>query len=144
MTAHIWWITRKSSLRFRCSGCARTLHISRSNKWSIGFCTLFATNITRYCASSHVTLCVIPYQHHTEIGTDMKKKNSPNEAISIPHRSYVSLNGWMVTLGVFVEFLFFIIDNQLGILSYQIRHDGNDFSFHYSIGCCVQYTMNKL
>ena len=38
----------------------------------------------------------------------MKKKNRPNDVISIPHRSYVSLNGY-------------IIDNQRGILSYKIR-----------------------
>ena len=55
--AHIWWITLVSSMRFSCSGCARTLHCNTSNKWSIGFksrlfadhlivCTLFATNIT--------------------------------------------------------------------------------------------------
>ena len=55
--AHIWWITLVSSMRFSCSGCARTLHCNRSNKWSIVFksrffaghllfWTLFATNIT--------------------------------------------------------------------------------------------------
>jgi len=46
----------------------------------------------------HLTnICAIvggPCQHHTEIGTDMKKKNRLNDVISIPHRSYVSLNGY--------------------------------------------------
>ena len=60
----------------------------------------------------------------------MKKKNRPNDVISIPHRSYVSLNGVLVCmktldrvlLCLFARYLmFFIIDNQLGILSYQIR-----------------------
>ena len=37
MAAHIWWITRVSSLRFSCIGCTRTLPFNRSNKWSIGF-----------------------------------------------------------------------------------------------------------
>ena len=109
--------------------------------WSIGFksktfaghlsfCTLFGTLIISNCASSHVSWCVVPCQQHTEIFTDMKKKNRPNDVISIPHRSYVSLNGVLVCmktldrvlLCLFARYLmFFIIDNQLGILSYQIR-----------------------
>ena len=36
MAAHIWWTTRVSSLRFSCSGCARTLCFNWSNKCSIG------------------------------------------------------------------------------------------------------------
>ena len=105
MAAHFWWITRVSSLRFSCSSCARTLHFSKSNMWLIGlkfktfaghlsFSALFATSIISYCASSHVTWCVVLCQHHTEICTDMKKKNRPNDVISIPHHSYVSLNGY--------------------------------------------------
>ena len=47
-----------------------------------------------YCVSSRVTLYVILCQHHTEIDTDMKRKNLPNDVMSIPHRSYVSLNGY--------------------------------------------------
>ena len=38
--------------------------------------------------------CLSPCQHHTEIGTDMKKKNRPNDVISIPYRSYVFLYGY--------------------------------------------------
>ena len=98
MAAHFWWITRVSSLRFSCSSCARTLHFSKSNMWLIGlkfktfaghlsFSTLFATSIISYCASSHVTWCVVLCQHHTEICTDMKKKKRPNDVISIPHHS---------------------------------------------------------
>ena len=37
IAGHLWWITRVSSMRFNCSGCARTLHFNRSNKWSIWF-----------------------------------------------------------------------------------------------------------
>ena len=37
----------------------------------------------------------MPCKHHTEIGTDMKKRNRPNDVILIPHRSYVSLNGYI-------------------------------------------------
>ena len=107
--AHIWWITRVSSLRFSYSGCARTLRFNRSNKWSIWFKSrLFAghqcLHVVCYkyytCVSIRVTWYVITCQHHTEIGTDRKKrKNRQNDVISIPHQSYVS---WMVTLGVFV------------------------------------------
>ena len=81
-------------------------------------------------ATSHGAL-YMPGLHHTEIGTDMKKKNRPNDVISIPHCSYISLNGYVfvckktlerVLLCLFSPYLmFFIIDNQRGILSYQIR-----------------------
>ena len=57
MAAHIWWITRVSSLRFGCSGWACTLRFNRSHTCSIGFKsglvaghlsvrTLFAASIT--------------------------------------------------------------------------------------------------
>jgi len=46
------------------------------------------------------TLYVIPCQHHTDIGTDMQKNNRQKDIISIPLRSYVSLNGYV---GVFVH-----------------------------------------
>ena len=104
IATHIRWITRVSSLRFSCSGCARTLRLNRSNKWSIvfksrllqviWFCACCLLHALLVCLSSRVTLCVISSQHHTEIGTDMKKKNRPNDVISIHHRSYVSLNGY--------------------------------------------------
>jgi len=41
-----------------------------------------------------------PCQHHTEIGTDMKKKDRPNDIILIPHPSYVSLNGYTLSFRV--------------------------------------------
>ena len=90
MAAHIWWISRVSFLRFVCRGCARTLRFNRSNKWSIGFKSrLFASHVCMLFATSiiNVLLAVwhdaISCQHHTEIGTDMKKKkNRPNDVIS--------------------------------------------------------------
>ena len=59
--------------------------------WFCACCLLHALLVYLSC---RVTWCVIPSQHHTEIGTDMKKKNRPNDVISIHHRSYVSLNGY--------------------------------------------------
>ena len=55
------------------------------------------------------------------------KKNRPNDVISILYRSYVSLNGYTWSFrghehaSVMIIFLFFIMDNQQGIFSYQIR-----------------------
>ena len=62
------------------------------------------------------------------------KKNRPNDVISIPHRLYVSLNGYTWSFRVHENALarsgmlsyaicnvFLIMDNQRGIHSYQIR-----------------------
>mgnify|MGYP006890243468 CR=1 FL=1 len=96
-----WWITRASSLRFSCSGCAWTGRFNRLTIdqhdlnpdflqaiWDFARCLLQSLLVT----SSRVTLCVIPCQHHTQIVTDMK--NRPIDVISIHHRIYVSLKGY--------------------------------------------------
>ena len=57
-----------SFLRFICSGCARTLRLNRSNKWSIRF------KSRRFAAVWVVARCL--------------------HVISTYHRSYVSLNGY--------------------------------------------------
>jgi len=49
---------------------------------------------------------------------DMKKKNRPNDVISIPHRSYVSLNGYTWSFRVetvlYMEtFFFFLLFDRL-------------------------------
>ena len=50
----IWWITRVGSLRFSCSGCARTLRFNRSNKWSICFkFRLFASKFVHVVSYTH-------------------------------------------------------------------------------------------
>ena len=80
-----------------------------------------------------MTWCVLTCQHHTEIGTDMKKMNWPNVVISIHHRSYVSLNSYTWSFRVHENawarplclvsphLMCFIKVYQRCILSYQIR-----------------------
>ena len=47
MAAHIWWITRMSSLRFSWRGCVRTLRFNWSNNLSTGFKSrLFAGHLS--------------------------------------------------------------------------------------------------
>ena len=111
MAAHIWWITRVSSLRFLCSGCARILRCNRPSKWSIRLkyrrfaaILVFARCLLQAFLS---VFCLMKFALATWhdvysrakiiprlIGTDMKKKNRPNDVISISHRSYVFLNGY--------------------------------------------------
>jgi len=67
--------------------------------------------------------------YHTDISTDMKKKNRPNDVISIPHRScfleWLHLGVFVCArsvMGFFAIFnVFFILDNQQERLSYQTR-----------------------
>ena len=82
------------------------------------------------CASSRVTWCVIPCQHHTEIGRRIWRRTD-----QMPSFRYLIavVFPWIVTLGVFVcmkmfepvllyllspYLMFFILDIQRGILSY--------------------------
>ena len=98
MAAHFWWITHASSLRFSCSRQARTLHFSSGSIWfkCKTFCTLFATSIISYCASSHVTWCVVPYQHHTEICTDIWRRKSTFSHLSF--HSFVNGNVFFLSV----------------------------------------------
>ena len=138
MAAHIWWITRVSSMRFSCSGWARTLHISRSNKWSIGLklrllqaiwffarCLLQALQVIVLLATWHDALS------RANIIAILARIWRRKTDRMTPFRDLIAVMfPWMVTLGVFVcvllclfspYLMFFIIDNQLGIPSYQIR-----------------------
>ena len=72
MAAHIWWITRVSSLRFSCSGYARILRFNRSNKWSM--------------------LIPVPTSYWDWHGYEEEEPS--NDVISIPYRSYVFLYGY--------------------------------------------------
>ena len=81
------------------SGCARILRFTRvPHMVQTFFRSSELLQVVCYIhylvALTRVTWSVIPCQHHTEIGTDIKKKNRSNNFISIPHRSYVSLNGY--------------------------------------------------
>ena len=67
----MWWVKRLSSLRFSCSGCARTLPIHMYHACLLGFKSILCAAIGVFvcykynlCASSRMTWCVILCQHH--------------------------------------------------------------------------------
>ena len=112
------------------SGCTRILRFTRvQHMIQTYFRSSELLQVVCYIhylvALTRVTWYVIPCQHHTEIVMDIKKKNRSNDFISIPHRSYVSLNGYTWSFCVYENVLlclfspysmFFIIDNQQGII----------------------------
>ena len=96
MAAHIWWTTRVSSLRFSCSGCARTLCFNWSNKCSIG--------VYAHCLLQSLLVCFqlrgmmrnpVPTSYHDLHGYEEEELTSFRYLIAV-------MFPWMVTLGVFV------------------------------------------
>ena len=144
MAAHIWWITHVSSLGFGCSHCGRTLRFNKSNKWSIGFKSrlLQAIWVFAHCLLYSLLVCFYPHDMmRNPVPTSYRDwhwyEDEKNDRMTSFRYLITVMFPRMVTLIVFVclktlervllclfspyLMVFFIIDNQRGILSYQIR-----------------------